>query len=410
MNWNDSYLGLITALSIGLLIGTVRERLHKPGPMKAGVRTHGIVALLGAITFDMGPQIFIATLLVAGFMIAVGYHQTAQDDPGMTGEFTLVLNIVMSGLAMHDPSLAAAIGVVVAGLLFVKKPLRHFSQEILTEQELKDALMLCTAALVALPLLPTEAIDPWNALKPYVMWKIVVLIMGVGMLGHVAMRASGVTWGLPLAGFFSGFISSTAAVAEFGRKSKLNPELSTIASAAALLASLSSLILFVLVLVAVAPELTASLAWPLAAAGLVLAMVATYLIHGASNEHPFELPSTEGAFQISHAIMIAAIISAVSLCSAWLRTVFGDSGTLATAVVVGLVEIHAAAVGIAQLSPAHTDPSTTARWGVLGILAASVSSKVLLAYLSGDRAYGKKITTGLVLCLAAAMTVMLLMH
>jgi len=410
MNLNESYLGLITALSIGLLIGTVRERLHKPGPLKAGVRTHGIVALLGAITFGMGPQIFIATLLVAGFMIAVGYHQTADDDPGMTGEFTLVLNIVVSGLAMHDPSLAAAIGVVVAGLLFVKKPLRHFSQEILTEQELKDALMLCAAALVALPLLPTEAIDPWNALKPYVMWKIVVLIMGVGMLGHVAMRASGVTWGLPLAGFFSGFISSTAAVAEFGRKSKLNPELSTIASAAALLASLSSLMLFVLVLVAVAPELTASMAWPLVAAGLVLAIVAIYLIHGASNRHLFELPSTEGAFQISHALMIAAIISVVSLCSAWLRSVFGDSGTLATAIVVGLVEIQAAAVGIAQLSPAHTTPSATARWGVLGILTASVCSKMMLAYLSGGRDYGIKITTGLVLCLVAAVTVMLLMH
>jgi len=410
MNWNESYLGLITALSIGLLIGTVRERLHKPGPLKAGVRTHGIVALLGAITFGMGPQIFIATLLVAGFMIAVGYHQTADDDPGMTGEFTLVLNIVVSGLAMHDPSLAAAIGVVVAGLLFVKKPLRHFSQEILTEQELKDALMLCAAALVALPLLPTEAIDPWNALKPYVMWKIVVLIMGVGMLGHVAMRASGVTWGLPLAGFFSGFISSTAAVAEFGRKSKLNPELSTIASAAALLASLSSLMLFVLVLVAVAPELTASRAWPLVAAGLVLAIVAIYLIHGASNRHLFELPSTEGAFQISHALMIAAIISVVSLCSAWLRSVFGDSGTLATAIVVGLVEIQAAAVGIAQISPAHTTPSATARWGVLGILTASVCSKMMLAYLSGGRDYGIKITTGLVLCLVAAVTVMLLMH
>lgn len=410
MNWNESYLGLITALSIGLLIGTVRERLHKPGPMKAGVRTHGIVALLGAITFVMGPQIFIATLVIAGFMIAVGYHQTAQDDPGMTGEFTLVLNIVVSGLAMHDPSLAAAIGVVVAGLLFVKKPLRHFSQEILTEQELKDALMLCAAALVALPLLPTEAIDPWNALKPYLMWKIVVLIMGVGMLGHVAMRASGVNWGLPLAGFFSGFISSTAAVAEFGRKSKLNSELSTIASAAALLASLSSLMLFVLVLVAVAPELTASLAWPLAAAGLALAMVASYLIHGASEGHPFELPSTEGAFQISHALLIAAIISAVTLCSAWLRSVFGDSGTLATAVVVGLVEIQAAAVGIAQLSPAHTEPSATVRWGVLGILAASVCSKVLLAYLSGGRAYGTKIATGLVLCLTASVTAMVLMN
>jgi uncharacterized membrane protein (DUF4010 family) len=108
--------------------------------------------------------------------------------------------------------------------------------------------------------------------------------------------------------------------------------------------------------------------------------------------------------------MIAAIISAVTLCSAWLRTVFGDSGTLATAVVVGLVEIQAAAVGIAQLSPAHTEPSATARWGVLGILAASVCSKVLLAYLSGGRAYGTKVATGLVLCLTAAVTVMVLTH
>lgn len=406
MNWNTSYLGLLTALSIGLLIGTVRERLHKPGPMKAGVRTHGIVALLGAITFGMGPEIFIAALLIAGVMIAVGYHQTAQEDPGMTGEFTLMLNIVLAGLAMHDPSLAAGIGVVVAALLFVKKPLRRFSQEILTEQELKDALMLCAAALVALPLLPMDAIDPWNALKPYVMWKIVVLIMGVGMLGHIAMRASGVTWGLPLAGFFSGFISSTAAVAEFGRKTKANPELSTIASAAALLSTLSSLMLFALVLGAVSPGLMMSLAWPLAAAGLVLALVAVYLIRGASNAHPFELPATDDAFQISHALMIAAVISAVSLCSAWLRTVFGDSGTLATAIVVGLVEIQAAAVGIAQLSPAHTDPSTTARWGVIGIFGASVCSKVSLAYLSGGRHYGTKIAMGLLLCLTAAVVSM----
>jgi uncharacterized membrane protein (DUF4010 family) len=410
MNWNASYLGLLTALSIGLLIGTVRERLHKPGPMKAGVRTHGIVALLGAVTCGMGAEIFIATLLVTGIMIAAGYHQSAQQDPGMTGEFSLMLNVVLAGLAMHDPSLAAGIGVIVAGLLFVKKPLRRFSQEILTEQELKDALMLCAAALVALPLLPMDAIDPRNALKPYVMWKIVVLIMGVGMLGHIAMRFAGATWGLPLAGFFAGFISSTAAVAEFGRKTKANHELAAIASAAALLATLSSLMLFALVLGTVSPALMASLAWPLGAAGLVLAMVAFYLIRDASSSHPFELPATDDAFQISHALMIAAVISAVSLCSAWLRTVFGDSGTLATAIVVGLVEIQAAAVGIAQLSPAHSEPSTTARWGVIGILAASVCSKAFLSYLSGGRNYGRKIATGLVLCLAAAVAAMLLVR
>lgn len=409
MNWHTSTVGLLTALSIGLLIGTVREKLHKPGPMKAGVRTHGIVALMGAITFGMGPSIFIAALLIVGLMSAVGYQQSAQKDLGMTGEFTLLLNVSVSGLAMHEPALAAAIGVVVAGLLFVKKPLRRFSQEILTEQELKDALMLCAAALVALPLLPMEAIDPWNALKPYVMWKIVVLIMGVGMLGHIAMRFAGVTWGLPLAGFFSGFISSTAAVAEFGRKTKTNAEIALLASAAALLSTLASLLLFILVLHAVAPELLMSLLAPLTTAGVALLMTALYLIRGARKDHPFELPSTEQAFQMSHALMIAAVISVVSLGSAWLRTHFGDSGTLVTAVIVGLVEIHAAAVGIAQLAPANTAPSITARWGVIAILGASICSKVFLAYLSGGRTYGTQIAIGLLLCLTGAITSLLIM-
>jgi uncharacterized membrane protein (DUF4010 family) len=217
MNWNESLFELLTALGIGLLIGTVRERLHKPGAMKAGVRTHAIVALLGAISFSIGLPLFLMTLFITGIMIAIGYYQSAQQDPGMTGEFALLLTLVLSGLSMQDPSLSAAIGVVVACLLFVKKPLRRFSQEILTEQELEDALMLCASALVVLPLLPTTAIDPWNALNPYAMWKIVVLIMGIGIVAHICMRASGVRWGLPLAGFFTGFISSTLAVATYGQ-------------------------------------------------------------------------------------------------------------------------------------------------------------------------------------------------
>lgn len=407
MDWDKYLIELLTALGIGLLIGTVRERLHKPGVMKAGVRTHAIVALLGAITFSMGIHVFIAALLATGAMVVIGYRQSAHEDPGMTGEFTLLLTMVLAGLAIQNSALSAGMGVIVAGLLFVKKPLRRFSQEILTERELRDALMLCASALVVQPLLPTEAIDPWNALKPYAMWKIVVLIMGVGMFGHIAMRASGVAWGLPLAGFFSGFISSTAAVAEFGRKTRTRPEFESIASAAALLSTLSSLMLFTLVLSATAPGLMLSVAWALLFAGGTLLLVALYLLHGASKTHAFELPSTQGAFQISHALVIAAVMSAVSLGSAWLRDVFGDSGTLTTAIIVGLVEIHAAAVSIAQLSPPHIDPSVQARWGVIAIFGASATSKVFLAYVSGGKQYGTKIATGLGLCLAAAIAAML---
>ena len=409
MNWNESLFELLTALGIGLLIGTVRERLHKPGAMKAGVRTHAIVALLGAITFSIGLPIFVMALLITGIMIAIGYYQSAQQDPGMTGEFALLLTLVLSGLSMQDPSLSAAIGVVVACLLFVKKPLRRFSQEILTEQELEDALMLCASALVVLPLLPTTAIDPWNALNPYAMWKIVVLIMGVGIVAHICMRASGVRWGLPLAGFFTGFISSTLAVATYGQKVRENPELESMASASALLSTLSSLMLFTLVLAVSGHELMMSMKWPLLSAGAALLCFATYVIRHTDIQDGYSLPTTEHAFKASHALIIAITISTVTLCSAWLRHHIGDSGTVATSAIVGLVEIHAAAVSIAQLNQHDPVQSAYARWGVMAILASSASSKIVLSYVSGSRGYGHRIASGLGAMLLAAITSMLLL-
>jgi uncharacterized membrane protein (DUF4010 family) len=409
MNWNESLFELLTALGIGLLIGTVRERLHKPGAMKAGVRTHAIVALLGAITFSIGLPIFVMALLITGIMIAIGYYQSAQQDPGMTGEFALLLTLVLSGLSMQDPSLSAAIGVVVACLLFVKKPLRRFSQEILTEQELEDALMLCASALVVLPLLPTTAIDPWNALNPYAMWKIVVLIMGIGIVAHICMRASGVRWGLPLAGFFTGFISSTLAVATYGQKVRENPELESMASASALLSTLSSLMLFTLVLAVSGHELMMSMKWSLLSAGAALLCFATYVIRHTDIQDGYALSATEHAFKASHALIIAITISTVTLCSAWLRHHIGDSGTVATSAIVGLVEIHAAAVSIAQLNQHDPVQSAYARWGVMAILASSASSKIVLSYVSGSRGYGHRIASGLGAMLLAAITSMLLL-
>lgn len=408
MNWNESFLSLLTALSIGLLIGTVRERLHRPGALKAGIRTHAIVALLGASAWMLGQDVFIAALLVIGVVTAIGYHQSATQDPGMTGEFALLLTAVLAGLATQEAALAAALGVVVAGLLFVKKQLRRFSQEILTEHELEDALMLFASVLVVLPLLPTTAIDPWHAVNPYSLWKIVVLIMGIGIVAHICMRAAGIRWGLPLAGFFAGFVSSTLAVGTFGRKAHERPELAAIACASALLSTLSSLILFTLVLAVSGPALMHAMQWPLLSAGLALLCFASYFLHTADIKNGFSLLSTHHAFKASHALLMAITISAVTLCSAWLRSIMGDSGVFATAAIVGLVEAHAAAVSIAQLSQYEATPSAYAQWGVLAILASSASSKIALAYMNGSRGYGHRMAVGLVAMLSAATACMLL--
>ncbi len=411
MPCNEPWQGLLTALGIGLLIGTVRERLHtSPGiqasAVKAGVRTHALVALLGALTFLLGLEVFAVALCGVGLMVALGYRQSATLDPGMTGEFALLLTTVLAGLATQDAALAAALGVVVAGLLMFKKPLRRFSQELLSEQELEDALMLCAAALVVLPLLPTEAVDPWLALRPYAIWKIVVLIMGIGMLGHIAMRLTGAQWGLPLTGVFSGFVSSTAAVAEFGHKALAKPALTCAASAAALFATLSSLGLFILVLGTSSPALLASVAWPLAAGATALLSVAVFLARQPTPEGECHVTNAGHAFKLSQALLIAATLSGVTLLTGVFRHFFGDSAVLATAVLAGLVELHSAVVSVAQLATHESVQPAHARWGVMAVLAASVVSKVGLSYLSGGKHYGTRVTTGLLAFTAAILATM----
>ena len=248
MNLNPSTLGIFTALCIGFLIGIVRERLHQHGTLMAGVRTHTLAALIGAVAISFGTPIFLAALVFIGALIAIGYAKSYRNDPGMTGEVSLGLTVLLGGLAVSASDLAAALGVAVAGLLFLKKPLRKFSQELLSEKELEDALVLFAAALIILPIMPQDAIDPWGTFKPFDVWKIVVVIMSAGMLGHLAVRVTGIKWGLPIASFFSGFVSSTAVIMDLGRRAKEVPVMLPIACASSLLSNLASLVLFSVVL------------------------------------------------------------------------------------------------------------------------------------------------------------------
>jgi uncharacterized membrane protein (DUF4010 family) len=329
----------------------------------------------------------------------VGYQQSAKTSLGMTGEVAVLVTFVLAGLADQEPALASGVAVLVAVFLYAKEPLRRFGRELIREDELKEVLLLCAAALIILPLLPQHPIDPWGAIQPYALWRIVVLVMGVGMFGHIAYRATGTRWGFPIAGFFSGFVSSTACVASMGRSIKENPHLLYAASAASLLSILSSLILFGMVLGATSPQLMNSMLLPLLLAGVAVATVAGLCLRQIDVHVPPEVNTATSAFKISHALLIAATIGLVLLLSAWLRQVFGDAGTLVTAWLVGLAEIHAAAVSVAQLAVEGSVQPDVVRWGVVGILAASALAKTVIAWLSGGVKYALWVGAGLLVML-----------
>ena len=99
MDWNEVLKGLLTALGVGLLIGVVRERHYGPSVSKAGLRTHALVALLGAVAMGFGMPAFIALLLIVGAYAIAGYWNSHRDDPGLTGEVALLVSAMLGALA-----------------------------------------------------------------------------------------------------------------------------------------------------------------------------------------------------------------------------------------------------------------------------------------------------------------------
>lgn len=400
--------GLAAALGLGMLIGIDRERRKDGGAIRvaAGVRTHALLALLGAVVALLGPWALAVGGVGVVALTLASYLRSAPDELGLTGEIAILLTFLLGALAMSHPALAAALGVGVALLLASKGALHHLTRELLTERELKDLLLLAAATLIVLPLLPEVAIDPWGVLKPSALGKLVVLVMAIGAAGHVASRVVGARWGLPLAGFFAGFASSTAATAGFGQRVRETPALRTQAVAAALFANLASLLLYAIILGTGAPALLLAMRWPLLAAGAVLlAGGALGLWHAAHDAASLPDQPQARAFKLAHALIFAAVVSMVLLLSAWLRTRFGDESALLAAAFVALAELHAAGASLAQLSSAGGLTPVHARWGTIALLGASALAKTVIAFTSGGPGYGLRVGLALASMVAAALLV-----
>jgi len=237
--FNAPVLNLLVALAAGLLIGADRERrkLRRATPSAAGIRTFALAALAGAVALTVGGVTLLGvTAGAASLLTALGYWWTRDDeDPGLTTEIALVLTVLVGGLAIQDAAAAAAVAVVVAMLLAARERLHHFVGRVLSEEEVQAALVLAAAAIVVLPLLPDRPLGPFAALNPRTIWRLVILVLAIGASGHVAVRALGPRFGLPIAGLASGFVSSSATIGAMGSRAAKSPEMIGAATAGAVL-------------------------------------------------------------------------------------------------------------------------------------------------------------------------------
>lgn len=411
MSFTDStLLRLAVALGVGLLIGIERERnqADKPQRNSAGVRTFTLTSLAGALSLLVGgATTFIAFGLAVAALIAVSYLRTHDESPGMTTEIAQLSAFLLGGLSLREPQLAAGLAVAIVIVLAARTKLHHWIHNVLTDVEIRDGLLLAAAALIVLPLTPSEPVDPWGVVNPRQLWALAVTIMAINALGYIAVRAAGPRIGLMLAGFFSGFVSSTATTASMGALVRQQPNLLRGAVAGAAVSSVASLVQTAILLGLVNRDLLLRLALPLLAAAVAVAIYgAIFAYHSARDEG--ERQGLAGRpFEPKTAIVFVLVIGTALITSALLTRWLGEKGLLLASAVSGLADAQASVVSAASLASNQSVSLEFAAMAVLIGLSVNTLSKIAVAFSVGNRSFGFAVTPAVALSVGAAWSTLI---
>ena len=396
---------LLTALGIGLLIGAERERHKGTGPRRsaAGLRTFALASLTGAVSVIAGGATLLAVVAAGIFgLTALAYWRGPNGDPGLTTEIALVSAALLGGLAVTRPEHAAGVAVAIAIMLNARAALHRFVRSVLSDDEIRDALIFAAATLIVLPLLPDQQIGPFAALNPRAIWTIVILVMAIGALGHIAVRLAGPRYGLPVAGLASGFVSGTATVAAMGRRTVDEPDLFWPASAGAVFSSIGTIVQLAAVLAATNIEVLYAVAIPLALSGAAAIVYGIVFSFFALRQKSGTMEERGQAFGIWTAFAFAALLSVILLASQAMNEWFGGSGVSATAAVAGLASVDPAAISAATLVNAGKFAATDAVIPILVAFSTNTITKAVLCLSVGSRGYALRVIPGLTLVALAA--------
>lgn len=400
-------LNLVEALGIGLLIGAERERrrAHDTGRAPAGIRTFAISSLVGAVSVLAGGELLLVTAMVGVFALAgLAYWRSKDEEVGLTTEIALVMTVLLGGLSIRRPELAAGVGVVVAILLAARAPLHTFVRSVMSEDELRDGLLLAAATLVVLPVIPDRPMGPYATLNPYTIWIVVILVMAIGAAGHIAIRLFGAQYGLPLTGLASGFISSTATIRDLADRAMKAPNLLLAAVAGASLSSIATIVQMTLVLAATSTATLRTLMVPLMTAGAAAMLYGAIWTALALRQRPEGQPEDQQhrAFSVSTALVFSLALALILVAAAALQDWLGNTGIILAAALAGLVNTHAAAISVALLVASGKITAADAVLPILVGISTNSMVRMVLAHIAGGRDFAVRVVPGLILVVLAA--------
>ncbi|WP_022850460.1 MgtC/SapB family protein [Limisalsivibrio acetivorans] len=392
---------MLLSFSLGLLIGLERgwkeisEHEHYP---ILGIRTFGLIGLFGGLTGFLGeihnspliPGLGLSAFII--LIIAAHFKECGHDSEiGLTTSMAAIVTFTLGILPpMGYTTEASAFAVLTMVLLSVKPYLYDIVKKI-EAAEIHAAMKMLLISVVLLPVLPNEGYGPWNALNPYELWLLVVLITGISFAGYFAVRIAGPGKGFLITGLLGGFVSSTALTLSFARLGR-KYNLKNVLAAGVLIACGT---MFPRMIIEVSVVNTALL--PKVVPALVVTGVGIYagmLLFAFSGTRSKKAEDEDiplhNPFQIAPALQFAALLALIMLLSEASTQWFGETGLYILSFLSGLTDVDAITLSVAKMSIESID-HRTATFAIMIAAATNTLVKGLLVLFIGGKEMGLRV-------------------
>ncbi len=398
MDTLDLLQRLSVALAVGLLIGLERgwrEREEDEGYRTAGLRTFALSGLLGGVwgaighaagpgggDFALGAAFVIFTLVFAFFR----YRELERDERfGITTIVAAMLAFALGALAVLGSIEAAAAGGVATAILLAWKSVLHKWLQRLTREELRSALVLLAMTFVLLPLLPHRTVDPWDALNPYEIWLMTIMIAVLSFAGYLAVKLAGEQQGIAITGLAGGLASSTAVTVTLARMAREHPEQRTLLVSGTLFADAMMAVRVLGIVGAINPRLVLSVAPSMVALGAVLGASALILMRvGMNSSSEREGLKLKNPFDLPMVLKFGALLGIVTFAAKVLTDYAGAAGAYAVAALSGIADTAAITLSMARGGA----DAQTATIAIFIAVAVNTVTKTVIAWWVGGTAMG----------------------
>lgn len=370
----DLTINFAVALFIGALVGIEREKKKVEEDATTafgGIRTFILFALAGAISAWLSLQlkttwIFVAASLIIAALILVAYilqNRESNTALGLTSETAGVVVFLLGGTTLFGyKEIAVALAIATSAALAYKKPLHSLVGKIY-EDDIYAGLTLLFATFIVLPVLPNKTIDPWQAINPYKMWLLVILISGLSLVGYVATRALGTKLGTSLTGLFGGLVSSTAVTLAFSKQSReveKSSKLMNILAASLLIAWTVMFIRILIEVVVVNIKLLPLLVVPMITMAVITAVCAFLYYRWSSGQSSKQTQNVplQNPFSLVSALKFALLFGIVLLVVKYVQQNFASQGFYVVAALAGLTDVDAITLSMADYAKNGGDAKT----------------------------------------------------